>query len=108
MKAKHDQIPPKSTLVFEIEVLGIEDGPKPLNVFKEIDTDNDNRLSRKEMGEFLKKQLSQTNRHGDMGTAEDPNQIEMVDEIFVHEDKDRDEYISHDEFSGPKHDHEEL
>ena len=28
----------------------------------------------------------------------------MVEEIFSHEDKDRDGYISHVEFSGPKHD----
>jgi hypothetical protein len=27
-----------------------------------------------------------------------------VEEIFSHEDRDRDGYISHDEFSGPKHD----
>lgn len=28
----------------------------------------------------------------------------MVEEIFQHEDKDRNGFISHDEFSGPKHD----
>ena len=28
----------------------------------------------------------------------------LVEEIFSHEDKDKDGYISHDEFSGPKHD----
>jgi FK506-binding protein 14 len=31
-------------------------------------------------------------------------QDRMVEEIFSHEDRDRDGYISHDEFSGPKHD----
>lgn len=107
-EAKHDQIPPKSTLVFDIEILKIESGPKPMNVFKEIDTDNDQRLSRKEVGEFLRKQLAANNQHGDMGTPEDPDRVQMVDEIFMHEDKDKDDYITHDEFSGPKHDHEEL
>ena len=28
----------------------------------------------------------------------------LVEEIFSHEDKDKDGYISHEEFSGPKHD----
>lgn len=107
---KHDVIPPHSTLVFEVEVLKIEDGPKPVNVFKEIDADGDNRLSRKEVADFLKKQLSEASQsqHADLGNAEDPDQTQMVDEIFMHEDKDRDEYITHDEFSGPKHDHDEL
>lgn len=104
---KHEQIPPRSTLIFEIEVIKVEDGPKPINVFKEIDTDNDNRLSRKEVGEFLKKQLQHA-QHGDVGSADDPDQIQMVDEIFMHEDKDKDEYITHEEFSGPKYDHDEL
>lgn len=31
---------------------------------------------------------------------------QMVEDIFVHEDKDKNGFISHDEFSGPKH--EEL
>jgi FK506-binding protein 14 len=31
-------------------------------------------------------------------------QDKLVEEIFGHEDKDRDGYISHEEFSGPKHD----
>lgn len=106
--AKHDQIPPKSTLVFEVEVLKIEDGPKPANVFKEIDQNGDQRLSRKEVGDFLKKQLSQASQHGDPGSADDPDQIQMVDEIFMHEDKDKDDYITHEEFSGPKYDHDEL
>lgn len=28
----------------------------------------------------------------------------LVEEIFQHEDKNKDGFISHDEFSGPKHD----
>ncbi len=31
-------------------------------------------------------------------------QDKLVEEIFSHEDKDKDGVISHDEFSGPKHD----
>lgn len=106
----HDVIPPQSTLIFDIEIVDIQDGPKPVNVFKEIDADGDNRLSRKEVADFLKKQLSQASQsqHGDVGSVDDPEQMQMVDEIFMHEDKDKDEYITHDEFSGPKRDHDEL
>ncbi len=32
------------------------------------------------------------------------DQDKLVEEIFSHEDKDKDGYISHTEFSGPKHD----
>ena len=28
----------------------------------------------------------------------------LIEEIFSHDDKDKDGYISHEEFSGPKHD----
>lgn len=28
----------------------------------------------------------------------------LVEEIFQHEDKDKNGFLSHDEFSGPKHD----
>ena len=32
------------------------------------------------------------------------DQDKLVEEIFSHEDKDKDGLISHEEFSGPKHD----
>ncbi len=32
------------------------------------------------------------------------DQDKLVEEIFAHEDKDKDGVISHEEFSGPKHD----
>ena len=32
------------------------------------------------------------------------DQDKLIEEIFTHEDKDKDGFISHDEFSGPKHD----
>lgn len=38
----------------------------------------------------------------EMEKGQDPAKI--TEEIFHHEDKDRDGQISHEEFSGPKHD----
>ncbi|KAG9510591.1 Peptidyl-prolyl cis-trans isomerase FKBP14 [Fragariocoptes setiger] len=104
----HNKIPAGSTLVFDVECLKIEDGEKPINVFKEIDTDGDDKLSRKEVSDFLKHQFAQANPGGDHASSDDPENAKMLEEIFSHEDKDRDGYITREEFSGPKHDHEEL
>lgn len=85
----------------------VEDGPNPINVFKEIDTDQDDKLSRHEVGEFLKRQLSQAyNQPGAEQDVQDHGS--MLEEVFKHEDKDNDGYITRDEFSGPKYDHDEL
>lgn len=91
--------------MFEVEILHIADGPNPVNVFKDIDVNADGRLSREEVGEFLKKQLSLSGQ--DNGAAgQDPDSI--LNEVFSHEDADGDGFISRSEFSGPKHDHDEL
>jgi len=95
-----DRIPPKATLVFEVECLNIEDGPTPVNVFKEIDANDDNQLSREEVSTYLKKQMPDAAKSG----ADLPDQDKLVEEIFQHEDQDKNGYISHEEFSGPKHD----
>lgn len=96
-------IPPKSTLLFEVECLTIEDGPAPVNIFKEIDLNNDNQLSREELSDYLKKQVPEGATGGDHH-HEMPDQDKLVEDIFQHEDRDKNGFISHDEFSGPKHD----
>lgn len=52
---------------------------------------------------YLKKQ---TEEHGHEieGMPDEEQSDQMIEEIFKHEDKDKDGYISHEEFSGPKHD----
>lgn len=37
-----------------MELLKIDDGPKTVNIFKEIDSNDDNQLSRQEVEEYLK------------------------------------------------------
>lgn len=96
-----NRIPPKATLYFEVECVTIEDGPPPLNVFKEIDSNKDTMLSREEINDYIKKQLPEAEEGG---LKDMPNQDKLVEDIFQHEDKDRDGFISHEEFSGPKHD----
>ncbi|XP_013775502.1 FK506-binding protein 2-like [Limulus polyphemus] len=96
-----EKIPPKATLIFEVELLEIQDGPPPVNVFKEIDSNADQQLSRDEISDYLKKQLPEAEA---AGIKDLPEQGKIVEEIFQHEDKDKNGFISHEEFSGPKHD----
>lgn len=39
-----------------------------------------------------------------LDVTDDESHNSMIADIFMHEDKDRDGFISHEEFSGPKHD----
>ncbi|KAL0851689.1 hypothetical protein ABMA28_000022 [Loxostege sticticalis] len=99
-------IPPHATLNFEVELINIGDSPPTTNVFKEIDADKDNMLSREEVSEYLKKQMVPSDG---AEISEDIKQMleshdKLVEEIFQHEDKDKNGFISHEEFSGPKHD----
>ncbi|GFG34616.1 hypothetical protein Cfor_01944 [Coptotermes formosanus] len=101
-------IPPDATLTFEVDLINIGDSPPPVNVFKEIDADKDLMLSREEVSEYLKKQMVAADQEGVAESDEVKRMLEdhdkLVEEIFQHEDKDKNGFISHDEFSGPKHD----
>ncbi|XP_074594265.1 peptidyl-prolyl cis-trans isomerase Fkb14 [Brevipalpus obovatus] len=97
-----EKIPPKSTLHFEVECMGIDEGPPPVNVFKEIDSNDDNQLSREEISEYLTKQLPSVPESALKDQL--PDHDNLIEEIFQNEDKDRNGYISHEEFTGPKHD----
>ncbi|CAL4185046.1 unnamed protein product [Meganyctiphanes norvegica] len=93
-----DVIPPGATLVFEVELISIGDAPPQANIFKQIDSDDDGHLGKEEVLEYIKQQIPAE----EMENGQDPHKI--TEEIFHHEDKDRDGLISHEEFSGPKHD----
>jgi len=101
-------IPGGATLYFDIELLETESGPAPVNVFKQIDIDNDAALSREELSTYLKEQVEAMAQAGGEQAEQAQemlkDQDKLVEEIFSHEDKDKDGYISHEEFSGPKHD----
>jgi len=103
-----DIIPGGATLFFDVELVGAEDGPTPVNVFKQIDIDSDKSLSREEIASYLKQQVeTMANAGGEQGEEAKKmmeDQDKLVEEIFAHEDKDKDGFISHEEFSGPKHD----
>ena len=88
-----DKIPGGATLHFEIECLEVEDGPPPVNVFSEIDSNKDNLLSREEVSDYLKKQIPAA---AEAGLGDMPEQDKLVEEIFQHEDSDKNGFISHE------------
>lgn len=56
------------------------------------------------VSEYLKKQMNTDETPGDQLKEMMKENDKLVEEIFQHEDKDKNGFISHDEFSGPKHD----
>ena len=89
-----DIIPGGATLYFEVELIDTEEGPTPVNVFKQIDIDADNALSRDEISSYLKQQVeTMQNAGGEQGEEARKmmeDQDKLVEEIFAHEDKDKD------------------
>merc|ERR1719427_284397 len=61
-----------------------------------------------EIAGYLKQQVETMQAAGGEQGEEAKKMLEdqdkLVEEIFAHEDKDKDGVISHEEFSGPKHD----
>lgn len=95
-----------ATLIFDVELLSVGDQAPTTNVFKEIDQDRDKQLSRDEVSDYLKKQMAAAEgaEGGDDIKQMMSDHEKLVEEIFQHEDKDKNGFISHDEFTGPKHD----
>ncbi|EFX74650.1 hypothetical protein DAPPUDRAFT_231271 [Daphnia pulex] len=101
-------IPGGATLLFDVELMGINQAPPPQNVFKQIDSDSDNQLSKEEVADYIKKHIPPTEKAEEVpaeeGAPQQQDPLKITEEIFQHEDHDRDGYISFEEFSGPKHD----
>jgi len=48
--------------------------------------------------------IRRSEKEHDVDNVDDEQHNAMITDIFQHEDKDKDGFISHAEFSGPKHD----
>lgn len=95
-------IPGGATLIFDTELIDIQDAPPQQNIFKQIDTDEDKIVTKVELYKFIEGQIAQAREAGQ--TAPDVNTDKIVAEILEHEDLDKDGSISFEEFRGPKHD----
>ncbi|KTF76971.1 hypothetical protein cypCar_00026276 [Cyprinus carpio] len=94
------KIPPESTLIFDIEIIEIRNGPRSHESFQEMDLNDDWKLSKAEVKEYLRKEFE---RHG--YAANDTHHEVMVEDIFQKEDEDNDGFISAREFT---YKHDEL
>jgi len=79
-------IPGGATLNFDVEVMSVAEGPPEENLFVELDTDKDARLTKEEVLAFFKKQ----------------GRNELPPELWASEDKDGNGFIEWEEFGGPK------
>ena len=104
-KGAGETIPGGATLEFDVELLDIkerdpeEKTDTQVNIFKQIDKDSNEELSREEVHSFMTEQ-------GNMPNDDETNHETIISEIFQQEDTDKDGVISFKEFTGPKH--EEL
>ena len=91
-------IPGGSTLYYDIELIVAKDrqAAKP-NMFKTIDTNGDLNLSKEELRISFEETFYFSNE-------DIVDVVDIVEAIFSSKDKDKDGYISHEEFSGSKHD----
>ncbi|NWX84811.1 FKB14 isomerase, partial [Nothoprocta ornata] len=109
------KIPPESTLIFNIDLLEIRNGPRSHESFQEMDLNDDWRLSKQEasgllflltalQGEIVKIYLKKEfEKHG--AVVNDTQHDALVEDIFDKEDEDSDGFISAREFT---YKHDEL
>jgi len=79
-------IPGGATLNFDVEVMSITEGPPEPNLFMELDTDKDGKLTKEEVLAHFKKN----------------GRDELPDGLWEGEDKNKDGHIEWEEFGGPK------
>lgn len=86
--------------MFDIELMEIRNGPRSHDSFQEMDLNDDWRLSKQEVKEYLKKEFERNKV-----PANESHQDTLVEDIFENEDEDGDGYISAREFT---YKHDEL
>ncbi|XP_069586042.1 peptidyl-prolyl cis-trans isomerase FKBP14 [Ranitomeya imitator] len=88
------KIPPDSTLIFNISLMDIRNGPRSHESFQEMDLNDDWKLSKEEVRAYLKAEFM---KHGN--PVNESHHDVLVSSIFEKEDEDSDGYISAREFT---------
>eukprot|EP00419_Tripos_fusus_P002942 CAMPEP_0172668644 /NCGR_PEP_ID=MMETSP1074-20121228/9187_1 /TAXON_ID=2916 /ORGANISM="Ceratium fusus, Strain PA161109" /LENGTH=216 /DNA_ID=CAMNT_0013485311 /DNA_START=27 /DNA_END=677 /DNA_ORIENTATION=+ len=89
-----EDIPGGATLNFDVEVMSISEAKPEPNLFEELDTSKDGKLTKEEVLVHFQKQRDQQ--------EEGEGKAELPEGLWEAEDKDNDGFISWEEFSGPK------
>uniref|UniRef100_F7A491 peptidylprolyl isomerase n=1 Tax=Ciona intestinalis TaxID=7719 RepID=F7A491_CIOIN len=93
---------PGGTLLFDVEMVHAQEGPRHPKVFDSMDIDGDKKLSKFELRDYLRAKVDEA----DAKKMTPQEEVDLVNEILAFEDIDKDGFISKHEFSGSKH--EEL
>ncbi|XP_018431553.1 PREDICTED: peptidyl-prolyl cis-trans isomerase FKBP14 [Nanorana parkeri] len=88
------KIPPESTLIFDINLIDIRNGPRSHESFQEMDLNDDWKLSKEEVKAYLKAEFE---KHGN--SINETHHDVLVESIFEKEDEDTDGFISAREFT---------
>ncbi|XP_015723815.1 peptidyl-prolyl cis-trans isomerase FKBP7 [Coturnix japonica] len=93
------KIPPNATLIFEIELYAVNKGPRSVEAFRQIDKDNDKKLSELEISEYLKEEFARDGKKRHPSVHD-----EILADIFKKNDHDGDGFISAKEYNVYQHD----
>ncbi|XP_018417120.1 PREDICTED: peptidyl-prolyl cis-trans isomerase FKBP7 [Nanorana parkeri] len=95
----YDKIPPNATLIFEIELYAVTKGPRSIEAFQQIDLNEDQQLSREEIGHYLTEEFRKD------GKQRDPSMHGLIlNDIFKKNDHNDDGFISTKEYNVYRHD----
>ncbi|XP_076012132.1 peptidyl-prolyl cis-trans isomerase FKBP7 [Genypterus blacodes] len=94
-----DPVPPSATLVFEVELYAVSNGPRTLEAFKKMDGDKDKSLTKEEVKAYLRKEYARDEKPRDDAFFE-----KIMEDIFRKNDQDRDGLISKKEYNIYEHD----
>lgn len=93
------QVPPNATVIFEVEALAVNRGPRSMEAFSEMDQNKDRELTKDEVLEYLKQDYEKVGNPRD-----DAFYQRILTDIFMKNDHNKDGLISAKEYNLFEHD----
>ncbi|XP_072301424.1 peptidyl-prolyl cis-trans isomerase FKBP7 [Eucyclogobius newberryi] len=92
-------VPPNATVIFEVEALAVNRGPRSMEAFSNMDQNRDRKLTQDEVKEYLKQDYTKVGNPRD-----DAFYHKIMEDIFMKNDHNRDGQISAKEYNIYEHD----